>query len=323
MSEPIDLMSPDIPSTQPLPLEEGQILPQRVPGWVSFVSGGFGGTCLVLVGHPFDLVKVRLQAGIQKYSSMGDGFKNIIAKDGISGLYRGMLAPLIGVTPIFAVSFWGYAVGQKLVTINSSAKEKELSLTQISIAGAFSAFPTTILMTPFERIKVMAQIQESNSYKGPLSLLSSMVKKKGIVGATKTLYKGTVATILRDAPGSMAYFATYEILKKEISKFYTSNGDKKPTLPVAAILISGGLAGMANWIVAIPADVIKSRIQAGAEGSGIDVLKKLIRTEGPRSLFKGLGPALVRAFPANAACFAGVEISTEAIKKFSSPLTIE
>ena len=27
----------------------------------SFLAGGFGGTCLVAVGHPFDLVKVRLQ----------------------------------------------------------------------------------------------------------------------------------------------------------------------------------------------------------------------------------------------------------------------
>lgn len=26
-----------------------------------FISGGFGGICTVLVGHPFDTIKVRLQ----------------------------------------------------------------------------------------------------------------------------------------------------------------------------------------------------------------------------------------------------------------------
>ena len=28
-----------------------------LPGVKSFLSGGFGGMCLVLVGHPFDLIK--------------------------------------------------------------------------------------------------------------------------------------------------------------------------------------------------------------------------------------------------------------------------
>jgi solute carrier family 25 carnitine/acylcarnitine transporter 20/29 len=32
----------------------------------------------------------------------------------VRGLYRGMLAPLAGVTPMFAISFWGYGLGQSL-----------------------------------------------------------------------------------------------------------------------------------------------------------------------------------------------------------------
>jgi len=30
------------------------------------------------------------------------------------GLYRGMAAPLIGVTPMYALCFFGYGLGQKL-----------------------------------------------------------------------------------------------------------------------------------------------------------------------------------------------------------------
>ena len=33
----------------------------------------------------------------------------------IRGLYRGMLAPLVGVVPVFAMSFFGYGLGQKLL----------------------------------------------------------------------------------------------------------------------------------------------------------------------------------------------------------------
>jgi hypothetical protein len=79
----------------------------------SFVSGGFGGMCLVAAGHPLDLIKVRLQTSTQ-YTGMMDCVRKTIAKDGIRGLYRGMAAPLIGVTPIYAVCFWGYDVGKRI-----------------------------------------------------------------------------------------------------------------------------------------------------------------------------------------------------------------
>ena len=33
---------------------------------------------------------------------------------GIRGLYRGMAAPIVGVTPMFAVCFFGFGLGKKL-----------------------------------------------------------------------------------------------------------------------------------------------------------------------------------------------------------------
>lgn len=36
---------------------------------------------------------------------------------------------------------------------------------------------------------------------------------------------------------------------------------------------------------------------------------KLMKNEGPGALFKGVAPVMLRAFPANAACFMAVEAS--------------
>jgi hypothetical protein len=54
------------------------------------LSGGAGGISLVFVGHPLDLIKVRLQtmptpAPGEKpmYTGMGDVFKQTIAKEGV------------------------------------------------------------------------------------------------------------------------------------------------------------------------------------------------------------------------------------------------
>ncbi len=68
----------------------------------SFVAGGFGGICAVVVGHPFDLVKVRLQTAERGvYSSAVDVVRKSVAKDGLRrGLYAGVSAPLVGVTPM-------------------------------------------------------------------------------------------------------------------------------------------------------------------------------------------------------------------------------
>lgn len=302
----------------------------------SFVSGGFGGICLVLVGHPFDLVKVRIQTGASYGSTFG-AFRSILAEDGLRGLYRGMSTPLVGIAPIFAICFWGYDVGQRLVRSLLDMRsgkdqykysEQELSLAAISAAGGFSALPTTLVMTPTERIKVMLQTQTLQKgqpqFSGPIHVVRSIIGSDGLRGAMK-LYQGTLATLCRDVPGSVAYFAVYEGVKRGLTHCFYSGGHQegsgraKPTLPVFAILLAGGLAGMANWIVAIPADVIKSRIQANTGPtslSGLAILSQLWQKEGPRALFKGLGPALIRAFPANAACFMGVEIARKVLHSY-------
>ena len=74
----------------------------------ALAAGGVGGIAAVIVGHPFDLVKVRLQTAEKGvYSGAMDVVRRTIAREGVArGLYAGVSAPLVGVTPMFAVSFW-------------------------------------------------------------------------------------------------------------------------------------------------------------------------------------------------------------------------
>lgn len=68
----------------------------------SLVAGGVGGVCAVLVGHPFDLVKVRMQTAEKGvYNGAIDVVKKTLAREGMRrGLYAGVSAPLVGVTPM-------------------------------------------------------------------------------------------------------------------------------------------------------------------------------------------------------------------------------
>lgn len=71
-------------------------------------------------------------------------------------------------------------------------------------------------------------------------------------------------------------------------------------------------AGIANWTIGMPQDVLKSRLQTAPEGAypgGLkDVFKTLMKNEGPAALYKGFVPVMCRAVPANAACFVGLEL---------------
>lgn len=76
-------------------------------------------------------------------------------------LYRGMGPPIVGVSPIFALSFWSYDLGKKLALSFGGAAHsgrKELSLTELAFAGFFSAVPTTLVAGPAERVKVLLQV---------------------------------------------------------------------------------------------------------------------------------------------------------------------
>ncbi|QEL59513.1 hypothetical protein SBP28_001564 [Candidozyma auris] len=249
----------------------------------SFGAGGFGGVCAVLTGHPFDLVKVRLQTGV--YKSTAECLKGTLAKDGALGFYRGVLPPLLGVTPMFAVSFWGYDLGKKIVGSYTGKKAEEFTVGQTSAAGFISAVPTTLVAAPFERVKVMMQVADG---------------KKSSMGAV-------IAEI--DGPGSALYFATYEILKEKLS---TPGKD----LSLGAISIAGGFAGVAMWLGVFPIDTIKSTQQSSNVSISIATATKQIYAKGGiKGFFPGVGPALARSFPANAATFVGVEVAKNFFEK--------
>jgi solute carrier family 25 carnitine/acylcarnitine transporter 20/29 len=277
-----------------------------------FLAGGFGGVCVVLSGHPLDTMKVRLQTMPKPqpgqpplYSGTWDCAKKIFIKEGPRGFYKGMAAPLAGVAPIFAVSFFGFNVGK---SIQQSTPDEKLSYVQLFGAGLVAGVFSTVIMAPGERIKCLLQVQQSahtSKYAGPVDCAKQLYREGGI----RSIYRGTAATLLRDMPASGMYFMSYEWLQNIL----TPEGKSRKDLSPLRTLFAGGMAGVFNWLVAIPPDVLKSRLQIAPEGKypkGMrSVFAEMMREEGIMSLYKGFTPVMLRAFPANAACFLGYEVA--------------
>ncbi|KAF2487148.1 mitochondrial carrier domain-containing protein [Neohortaea acidophila] len=285
-----------------------------------FVAGGVGGVCSVLVGHPFDLVKVRLQTAEKGvYNGAMDVVRKTIAREGpVRGLYAGVSAPLVGVTPMFAVSFWGYGVGKQLVESFGNVKDGQFTPAQVATAGFFSAIPQTLITAPFERVKIILQIQgqkqlapgEKPKYSGGPDVVRQLYKEGGI----RSVYRGSAMTLMRDGPGSAVYFATYELIKRNLTP--KDESGKPGKLSLTAVCVAGGAAGVAMWIPVFPVDTIKSRLQSGDSNLSISgTIKEIYRRGGVKAFFPGMGPAMARAVPANAATFLGVELAHQAMNK--------
>ena len=213
----------------------------------------------------------------------------------------------------------GYDVGKSLVSKFSKVENGQFSIAQVSSAGFFSAIPMTLITAPFERVKVLLQIQgqktlapgEKPRYSGGLDVVRQLYKEGGI----RSVFRGSAMTLARDGPGSAAYFATYETIKRRLTS--KDETGKPSELSLSAVCVAGGAAGVAMWIPVFPVDTIKSRLQS-AEGRPTvgGVVKELYRRGGIKAFFPGFGPAMARAVPANAATFLGVEVAHKAMNKF-------
>eukprot|EP00127_Corallochytrium_limacisporum_P002346 Clim_evm2s110 gene=Clim_evmTU2s110 len=276
----------------------------KQPGLLkSFIAGGVGGVALVVTGHPLDTIKVLLAVKPDEYTGTLQAARKIIGQKGPTGLFAGMAAPLVGVTPMYALVFFGYGVG-KQIFCDDDAYEK-LKLSQIGMAGATSALFSTPILAPGERYKCMRQAHGLG------------FKEVWEQGGIRSLFRGTTATFARDSLASFFYFSTYEFLKFKM----TPEGATGPG-PIATFL-AGGFAGMANWLPALPIDVMKSKLQADKGNvypNGMrDVFKEIMAKDGLGGFYRGLTPVMLRAFPANAACFLGYETAIKVLDWVGMP----
>lgn len=283
------------------------------------IAGTVGGLISVIVGHPLDTIKVRLQAAEAlsqrtKFRGTIDCIMQTVRKEGGSALFKGLTPHLLMSVPCSSLLFWGYGVGLKLQSKDQNFDK--LSSIEIFKAGLFSGSCVAAVFVPFYHVKCKLQVQQISSvnakYMGPFTLALHILKTRGIQG----LYKGLSANLLT-APATGCYFVSYEYLVRALIPAGTSRDD----VGSVEVLFAGGIAGMVWWLVGLPADVLTSRIWTAPEGKyprGVrDALRELLRKEGALALYKGFVPVLLKAAPESAALFWGYELTLKAINWMS------
>lgn len=272
-------------------------------GFVDLVAGSLGGAATVLVGQPLDTVKVKMQTFPKTYPNSFKCFALTLKNEGLfRGLYAGTTPSLAANVAENAVLFCAYGYCKKLVSSVTGRHDSEMTVFDKATSGFFAAFFSSFALCPTELIKCKLQaLKETNSK--PISataLTKSIIKNQGIRG----MYNGLTSTIAREMPGYFAFFGGIEGTKRLLVNYTRVENESHPIVP----LVAGGVGGMCLWLAIFPFDLIKSRIQI--ENSKLSLFKmlfKIIREEGPKNLYRGLTPTLIRTFPATAALLFTIE----------------
>ncbi|KAG1785371.1 mitochondrial carrier domain-containing protein [Suillus plorans] len=283
-------------------------------------AGTAGGIAQVLVGQPFDIVKVRMQTSAKgTYSGMLHCAGGILKNEGPLAFYKGTLTPLLGIGVCVSIQFGVLEYAKRIFTVQNLARGeggeegKMLSGRQLVIAGVAAGLANGVVSGPVEHIRIRLQTQSNTNpiYKGPFNAMKQIVSQHGISG----LFKGQAVTFLREATGYGVYFLAYE---KLVQREITQKGIRRDQINPMNSILYGAAAGYALWAVIYPIDMIKSRMQTDGftpstgqkYASAWDCVRKVWRSEGISAFTRGLGPTLIRSPFANGATFLGFEMAS-------------
>jgi solute carrier family 25 S-adenosylmethionine transporter 26 len=107
----------------------------------------------------------------------------------------------------------------------------------------------------------------------------------------RDLYAGLLPNLLVSTPASAVFFGAKTALTEVLAPIL-------PNKQLLTIVCVGG-ALIPHWIVRNPAEVLKTRRQAGTADNVIEETKRIIAEGGPGALYVGYGANLLYGFPAD------------------------
>jgi len=266
-----------------------------LPLWKNILFSATGGVCGAAAVYPLDIAKTQLQMDtVGKYTGLFNALKVINNEGGMSALYRGLPANIIGIMPEKTIKLAGNDFFRGLFKVDDPSVYPNGNIALEGLAGGSAGLCQIIITTPMEITKIRMQmyVPKPGEQVNQMKILGDMVKELGIRG----MYTGTVATGMRDVPFSIVYFSLYGIFRRKLV-------DDKGNISSAGALVASTGAGIVGASSSTPLDVIKTRMQATpppgvAPYKGwVPTVTRIVSEEGAGALFKGVGPRTIIISP--------------------------
>lgn len=252
------------------------------PTMKAFLAGSLSGTCSTILFQPLDLLKTQMQRDLRPRTPSMLGLTiNILKKENMAGLWRGLVPSLARTVPGVGIYFSTMHLIKGKICHGKTGKPSAV------VSGGIGFFARCIaasIMIPFTIIKVRKEAG-SLGKQGVIEGLFNIYKKEGARGLTA----GVIPTLIRDAPFSGIYLMFYENLKTCSSSWFNSDsGDWSRNM------VCGLSAGCLASLVTHPADVIKTRVQLKPGETVWATVENIYGRFGMAGFVKGFGPRMLR-----------------------------
>lgn len=166
-------------------------------------------------------------------------------------------------------------------------------------AGTLAGLSSSLLLHPLDLVKLRFAVDDGSntvvkkSYSSISNAFVTIVREEGFRG----LYKGTVANCIGSSSAWGIYFLLYNAAKDKLRK-----PSEKNDLGIIKNMTAAAFSGLLTTTLTNPIWVVKTRLclQYGSNikdetiryTGTLDAFKKIVKHEGFRGLYKGLGPGL-------------------------------
>eukprot|EP00914_Ancora_sagittata_P015835 GHVO01031448.1.p1 GENE.GHVO01031448.1~~GHVO01031448.1.p1 ORF type:complete len:420 (-),score=11.47 GHVO01031448.1:278-1468(-) len=187
--------------------------------WQLASAGAMTGVLASFVLCPIELVKCRMQAlcagdacyAVPRYAGKGSGMwqftRNIVQKDGMRGLYRGLSGMWAKEIPGSFIYFGSYELA-KSCAATQMKDSSHYSKTTVFTCGVFAGLCFCVTH-PIESIKTRVQVTPDSGQQGFMRASYVILKQEGL----KPLCSGLKPNMFRACISSGVQFVTYEAVK--------------------------------------------------------------------------------------------------------------
>ncbi|RDW94125.1 putative mitochondrial carrier protein [Aspergillus mulundensis] len=260
-----------------------------------FGAGLLSGLTSSILLQPADLLKTRVQQSAHP-SSLLSTVKTILSSPNpVRNLWRGTLPSALRTgfgSALYFTSLNALRTSLASAALNpnlnkgagggSSSALPKLSHTANLTTGAAARVAAGFVMMPVTVLKVRYE-SDYYAYRSLYSAGRDIVRTEGVRG----LFSGFGATAARDAPYAGLYVLFYEQLKRNLAATTSDTSSSSSSIN----FISGGLAAGLATAITNPFDAVKTRLQLmpAKYGNMLRAVRLMVREDGVRSLFGGLG----------------------------------
>ncbi|CAN6937790.1 unnamed protein product [Brassica oleracea] len=283
----------------------------------------FSGAIAATFVCPLDVIKTRLQVhGLpetRRGSVIITSLGNILKKEGIRGMYRGLSPTIIALLPNWAVYFSVYGKLKDLLQSSDGKLSIGANMVAAAGAGASTSIATNPLWVVKTRLMTQGMRPDVVPYKSMLSAFSRICKEEGFRG----LYSGVIPSLVGVSHVAIQ-FPVYEKIKQYMAKAGNTSVDK---LSPGEVAVASSISKVIASVSTYPHEVVRSKLQeqgqvrkVKAKYSGvIDCAKKVFINEGVPGFYRGCATNLLRTTPSAVITFTSYEMIHRFLVQVVSP----